>query len=405
MEKQNNKTDYDASSKEAVNEKEEENKEGRKNKKEQVEGSKQKAGHKKSKVIITIAIIIVVAIALGCGYFWSKMNKLNQTEIAPGDIESNDLTSEQTALLGDYTQIAVFGVDNRTNGTYGSGNSDTIMIASMNNKSKEAKLVSVYRDTYLRISDGYYSKANAAYAYNGAAGGISMLNTNFDLDIEKYVTVDWYAVDAINLLGGVEIEITEPERQKINEYMPEVQRVTGIQSTRLQESGLVHLDGVQAMAYMRIRKLAGNDYKRTQRQRIVIEATFNKIKGAELATLNSIVDEVFPMVETNLSIKDILSLAMYVNRFDIVNTTGFPFEKDTITLSGIGDCVVPITLSNNVAELHTYLFGKENVELSSEVLEISNEIIERTGLDAEASYIDRDSYTTGKVAEKAIETS
>ena len=351
-------------------------------------------------------MIIIVAIVLACGYFWNKMNKLNQTEIAPEDIESNDLTNEQTALLGGYTQIAVFGVDNRTNGTYGSGNSDTIMIASINNESKEAKLVSVYRDTYLRIHDDYYSKANAAYAYNGAAAGISMLNTNFDLNIEKYVSVDWYAVvDAINLLGGVEIEITEPERQKINEYMPEVQKVTGIQSTRLQESGLVHLDGVQAMAYMRIRKLAGNDYKRTQRQRMIIEATFNKMKGAELATLNSIVDQVFPMVETNLSIKDILSLAMNVSRFEIVNTTGFPFEKDTITLSGIGDCVVPITLANNVAKLHTYLFGKENVELSSEVLEISNEIIERTGLDAETSYIDRDSYTTGKLAEKAIETS
>ena len=356
---------------------------------------------KKGVVIITIIIILVVAIILGYGYFWNKMNKLNQTKIDLGDIKGNALSEQKEVTMSGYTQIAVFGIDNRTNGDYGSGNSDTIMIASINNETRAVKLVSVYRDTYLCVHDDYYGKANAAYAYKGAVAGLSMLNKNFDLNLNQYVSVDWYAVvDVIDLLGGVEIEITEAERQKINEYAPEVEKVTGITTSRVQESGLVHLDGVQAMAYMRIRKLAGNDYMRTQRQRMVIEAVFNQIKQAELSTINNIIDEVFPRIETNLTLTDILGLAMNVGRYQIVSTTGFPFEKDTMVLSGVGDCVVPITLEKNVTKLHKYLFGQAEEEVSSEVVEISQQIINRTGLDIGSSYVDTDSYTTGEWIEE-----
>ncbi|MEE1073082.1 MAG: LCP family protein [Cellulosilyticum sp.] len=357
---------------------------------------KQKGHKKKRNIIWIIVVLVIVVIAVVGGYFWLKMNKVNKTEIAPEEIQSNQLTQEQEEVMEEYTQIAVFGVDNRTNGTYGTGNSDTIMIASVNNKTKEVKLVSVYRDTYLRVnSDGYYGKANAAYSFDGAAAGISMLNTNFDLDLNRYVSVDWYAVvEGINLLGGVQIEITEAERQKINEYIPEVEKVTGIKTDRVQNSGIVKLDGVQAMAYMRIRKLAGNDYKRTQRQRMVIQATFEQIKQSDLTTLNKMVDQIFPMVETNLSVKEILALAMHMGKYQIVSTTGFPFDKDTIVIDGIGDAVIPITLATNVSKLKGYLYGKEE-EVSNEVLEISQEIISRTGLDLENSEVDTDSYTTG----------
>lgn len=370
------------------------------------EAPKQKGSKKKTTTIIAVVVLIVVVLlAIGVGYFWNKMNKMNQVEIAPEDIANNELSEEQTELLSGYKQIAVFGVDNRSNGNYGQGNSDTIMIVSVDNETKEVKIVSVYRDTYLRIDNDYYAKANAAYAYNGAAGGLSMLNTNFDLNMDKYVSVDWYAVvDVINLLGGVDIEISEAERQKINEYAPEVERVTGVETNTLEDAGQVHLDGVQAVAFMRIRKLAGDDYKRTQRQRIVIEATFNKLKGADLSTINEIVDEIFPMIETNLSVKDILVLAMHMGQYKIISTTGFPFEKDTKSLSGVGDCVIPITLERNVSQLHEYLFEKEVVELSDEVKQISSEIIDRTGLTFENSEIDKDSYTTGEEeVEPAVE--
>lgn len=366
-------------------------------------GDKKPRSKKTMWIIIAIVVIILGLIALAYGYVQSKMNKLNQTEISPEDIQSNDLSPEQTVLMGDYTQIALFGVDNRSNGNYGSGNSDTIMIVSVNNKTHEVQIVSLYRDTYLRTHDDRFGKANSAYAHNGAVGGISMLNTNLDLNISQYVTVDWYAVvKSIDLLGGVDIEITELEREKINEYIREVENVTGVQTTSVEETGVVHLDGVQAAAYMRIRKLAGDDYKRTQRQRIVIEAAFQKVKNADIGTLNTIVDEIFPMIETNLKLKDILSLAVNVGRYEIEGTTGFPFEKTTTSLSGIGDCVIPITLESNVSELHMYLF-EESPVLSSEVLQISQEIIDRTGLDLDTGDIDTDSYTTGGEIDEAID--
>lgn len=354
---------------------------------------------KKSLFLWGFILIIIVLTVSGVIYSYinEKMNKLNQTEISPDKIDKNELQEEEEARMEGYTNIAVFGIDNRSTGDYSSGNSDTIMLVSINHDTREVKLVSVYRDTYLRIDrDGYYGKANAAYSYGGAAAGLSMLNTNFDLNLDQYVSVDWYAVvDAVNLLGGVTIDISNEERNMINKYAPEVEKVTGIQTERLTQSGAVQLDGVQAMAYARIRKLAGNDYKRTQRQRILIEAMFEKAKNADLATLNAILDEIFPRVETNLQLKDLITLAMSAGKYQIISTTGFPFEKTTVSLRYVGDCVVPVTLKTNVQALHSYLFGESHKEASAEVEEISRRIIEKTGMDEEHAYIDKDSYTTG----------
>lgn len=352
--------------------------------------------HRKRRAVLVVLFVLVILAATGYGYIYHKLNKLDQTQLPPEEIESNTLVEKEEKIMETYTNIAIFGIDNRSNGNYGEGNSDTIMLASINNRTNEVRIVSIYRDTYLRVnSKGYYGKANAAYSFNGAAGGLSLLNTNLDLEVNKYVSVDWYAVvDAVNLLDGVEIEINEEERRKINEYAPEVSRITGIETNRVTESGKVKLDGVQAMAYARIRKLAGNDYKRTQRQRILIEAMFQKVKGSDFSTINSMLNEIFPRVETNLLMKDILSLAMNLSKFEIKKTTGFPFDKVTVTLSSVGDCVVPATLVENVKMLHQYLFVEESYTVSPELIEISQEITRRTGIDTESPYIDRDSYTT-----------
>lgn len=354
---------------------------------------------RKNRGIILGIVILLVVVGIIVGFLLEKFSKLHQTEIDPDEIANNALSDEQALLMSDFTQIVFLGVDNRTNGSYGHGNSDTIMLASLNNQTKEVKLVSLYRDTYLRIDEDYFGKANGAYAYNGAVGALAMINTNLDLDVSRYVTVDWYAVvKGIDLLGGLDIKITEAERQKINEYAAEVAVVTGEENISLTESGLVHLNGVQVMAYMRIRKLAGNDYMRTQRQRIVIEKVFQKVKGADLGKLNQMVDQVLPMVETNLSLTELLGLARYMGQYNIQSTTGFPFVRTTTILPRVGDCVVPITLESNVTQLHRYLFG-DVAPLSSEVLGISEEILSRSGCRVDNSYIDSDNYTTGYMEE------
>lgn len=357
-----------------------------------------KKSRKKCGMILGIVIFLVV-VGIIVGFLLAKFSKLHQTEIDPDEIANNELSNEQALLMSNFTQFVFLGVDNRTNGSYGHGNSDTIMLASLNNQTKEVKLVSLYRDTYLRIDEDYFGKANGAYAYDGAVGALAMINTNLDLDVSRYVTVDWYAVvKGIDLLGGIDIEITEAERQKINEYAREVAAVTGEKNVLLTESGLVHLNGVQVMAYMRIRKLAGNDYMRTQRQRVVIEKVFQKVKGADLGKLNQMVDHIFPMVETNLSLTELLGLGMHMGQYNIQSTTGFPFVRTTTTLPRVGDCVVPMTLESNVTQLHRYLFG-DVAPLSREVLGISEEILSRSGCRSDNSYIDSDNYTTGKMEE------
>lgn len=352
--------------------------------------------HRKWWIIGIIFVILFLCVSAVGYYFWQKMQRMHTTEIAPEEIQMNEMAEEDKASMHGYTSIAIFGVDNRSNGTYTGGNSDTIIIANIHHDTKDVKLVSLYRDTYLRLnSEGTYGKANAAFAMGGPAQGMSMINTNLDLSIQKYVAVDWYAlVHAIDLLGGVTIDITEAERAKINEYSGEVSQVTGKKTSAVTQSGSVTLDGVQATAFARIRKLAGDDYKRTMRQRIVIEAMFNKVKAADLRTLNQMLDEILPEIETNLQPMEILSLAKNVLQYHIVGTTGFPFKKTTTTMPVYGDCVIPIDLESNVQALHEYLFVGEDYTVSPTVQSISYKIIELTGLDDSAGDIDEESYQT-----------
>ena len=172
---------------------------------------------------------------------------------------NKDIDTEKLELLKEgYMTIALFGLDNRSSNNYDSGNSDTIMIANIDNQTKQVKLVSVYRDTYLNIGNGKLSKANAAYAHGGATQAVQMLNSNLDLAIREYVCVDWAAlVQAIDALGGIDLEITQAEMNSINKYLHDVDKVTGLNTSLVTQYGNVHLDGSQATTYARIRKLAG----------------------------------------------------------------------------------------------------------------------------------------------------
>ena len=165
-------------------------------------------------------------------------------------------------------------------------------------------MVSVYRDTLLDLSEGTYQKCNAAYSYGGPVMAINMLNMNLDLDIEDYVTVDFGAIaDAIDLLGGVEIDVKEEEIQYINKYINETARSAGKEAHRVEKSGLQLLDGSQATTYARIRSTAGGDFTRTERQRLVIEKMFDKALKADLGTINAIIDKVFPQVSTSFTLQ------------------------------------------------------------------------------------------------------
>lgn len=328
-------------------------------------------------------VLLIVVCAIFCvifgvvAYVYAKWSKIDTQEIKAEDIVINEEVKKNKEVdLGEgYTNVALFGVDSR-DGNLGEGNrTDCIIVASLNNETKEIRMVSVYRDTLLDLSEGTYQKCNAAYSYGGPVMAINMLNMNLDLDIEDYVTVDFGAIaDTIDLLGGVEIEVTEEELPYINNYIPETAKSAVKSPKLLEHAGLQTLDGTQATTYARIRSTAGGDFTRTERQRLVIEKMFEKAKTADLSTLNAIIDRVFPQVSTSFTLQEILTYATAYSEYKLVGNMGFPQDNYMDLLSGLGSVVVPDDLVSNVTKLHEFLFGTTGYTPSSTVQTVNSNI-------------------------------
>lgn len=321
---------------------------------------------------------LILALGItGVAYAASKLNKLDTEEIPAEDIVVN----KQAEEAGEgYTNVALFGIDSRSGELEIGTRSDCIIVASLNNKTKEIRMISVYRDTILDIKDGQLQKCNAAYSFGGPTQAINMLNKNLDLDIQDYATVDFAAIaNAIDLLGGIEIDLKPEEIAPLNKFVKETARVAGKKAHTVSEAGLQQLDGVQATTYARIRSTAGGDFTRTERQRLVIEKIAEKAQQSDLATINKIIDELFPTIKTSFTATEILSYAKDFMKYKIGDSSGFPFDKTTATISGLGSIVIPVDLESNVQELHKFLYDKEGYDPSAEVKNISSAIVARVG--------------------------
>lgn len=347
-------------------------------------------------MLCTAGVLLCLALS-GAAYVMAKWNKIDTQEIKAEDLIINEEVKMNKEIdLGDgYTNVALFGVDSR-DGNLGKGNrTDCIIVASLNNETKEIKMVSVYRDTLLDLSEGTYQKCNAAYSYGGPVTAINMLNMNLDLDIEDYVTVDFGAIaDAIDLLGGVEIDVKEEEIKPLNKYINETARSAGKEAHRVENSGLQLLDGSQATTYARIRSTAGGDFTRTERQRLVIEKMFEKALEADLGTINAIIDEVFPQVSTSFTLQEILTYASAYDQYTLGDNMGFPVDKTTDTLSGLGSIVIPQDLVSNVTKLHEFLFGTKDYTPSSTVQTVNGNIISTVNSAGSASSSGTEDYST-----------
>lgn len=338
---------------------------------------------------IVLALILLVVLLVS-----SFVGKINFDSFDTEEAGINeDLSDESLKYLKGYTNIALFGLDNRSVGNYNGGQSDTIMVVSINNETKEVKLISLYRDTFLNVGDDTYNKANSAYAKGGVERAVQMLNTNLDLNITEYVCVDFVAlVEVIDALGGVEINLTQQEAEIINTFLFEFDAILGEKQDLVWSGGYQTLTGSQATAYARIRSTAGDDFKRTSRQRIVLEAMLKKAQKADVATLLKICDLAFDDISTSLTLTELTGLAKDVRSYSISSTSGFPFEITTAKLGKKGDCVIPIDLSQNVSELYLYLFGAEGYVPSDSVQSISDNIAQTTGVDSNSTAINTDSY-------------
>lgn len=333
------------------------------------------------KIILIIFIVLVVIVAAvaaaGFTYIYSMLGKMDQEEINLNAISIDEAVADE---LSEYRNIALFGIDSRED-DYGRGNrSDCIIIASINKKTNEVKLVSVYRDTYLLLTGRGLDKVTHAYSYGGAELAVSTLNANLDLNIQEYVTVNFDAVvDAVDALGGITMPITSDEVKYINSYIDENNRVTGHNSSHITTAGTYKLDGVQALAYSRIRYTAGGDYKRTERMRDVLEAMLKKAKSLSVSELVNFVNIMLPKISTNISSTDIIGLAPTLMNINISESKGWPEETQGSTIGGVY-YGVPVNLEDNVETLHKELFDQENYICSETVKDISSQIINKTGV-------------------------
>ena len=342
---------------------------------------------KKRRKVLFILEIIVLLLFIGGLYVYGQISaKLDKIDIKETDLQEQDIvTNDQAPQMTGYTTYALFGLDHRSkNEKLNTENSDTIIIASINNDTKAVKLVSVYRDTLLNVKDDTYSKANAAYALGGPAQAVNMLNTNLDLNITDYVSIDFDAlVTVIDCLGGLDIPLSYAEIVHMNNYCVETAEETGKSYTPVelpepkpedQEAivGTYHLNGVQATSYCRIRYTASLDMGRTERQRRVIQMIVDKAKKAGLSTIFDIMDQVFPMVKTSVSKTEILKLIPAMIGYCIDETTGFPQDYKFATVKG--SVIVPTTLDSNVLKLHQFLYGNTNYTPTQDVLNKSAQI-------------------------------
>ena len=333
------------------------------------------------KILLLSVIEILTLVMIVCaGYVIRYMNIKPEVQFNIKNVKNQNIDVTKQEQMQGYWTIAVFGVDSRDGGVGRGANADVQLIVCIDRATGAVKLASVFRDTYLNLAAGSrFAKINEAYADGGPEQAVAALNKNLDLDIEHYATFNWRAVaDVITMLGGVDIDITEKEFKYMNAYIHETSIESKVNvkypaAEYIKKPGMQHLDGVQAVAYARLRYM-DDDFTRTKRQREVISQVLDKAKKADLATLTNVIDTVLPQIAFNVDVGDILELAKGVNKYNIVGSEGFPYDLRTQMMGKKGDCVIPLSLASNVTKLHEYLFGDENYKPSSAVWTFSDKI-------------------------------
>ena len=331
---------------------------------------------KKKKRILIIAIaaaLVVLAVIITAGML-SRGGEGEAVEEDAAPVWGDEYLGIDPAVdksLKDYRNFVIYGVDNN-------GKSDVINIFSMNKKTKEIKIVAVNRDAYLECDEDKFHKANRGFDWGGIDQGLWELNRNLDLNCREAIALDWGAVERlVDAVGGVTIDIDSSEIKYINDYINATSQSSGVKSSQITKTGKQTLDGVQAVAYSRIRYTQGGDYKRTERMRTVIEAMLSKAKTLSIGQLNKFVDTILPRISTNISSTEILGLATSVTSYNITDSMGWPYEIKGKTIDRWYG--VPVTLESNVLQLHQEVFGQEDYVVNDTIKGISNQIIKKTG--------------------------
>ncbi|MBR3772069.1 MAG: LCP family protein, partial [Clostridium sp.] len=242
-----------------------------------------KKGKRKRRIRRLLALeLFIVLILIPVAFAVSSLSKIQTFE---ADLDTLSMNHVNDPNMKDYTNLVVYGVDSRANELDKNTRSDSIIIVSINKKTKDIKLSSVFRDTFVNIEDRGYTKINHAYSYGGPSLSINTLNRNLDMNIKDFVTVNFSALsNVIDLLGGIELDIQENELKYVNAYTRDVAKINGTDFTYLKSAGKQTVTGVQATGYCRVRYTKGGDFRRAERQRTVMKAVFEKAKKSNPIT-------------------------------------------------------------------------------------------------------------------------
>lgn len=258
-----------------------------------------KKKRKKHKILRKIIwLLIILGIAFGALFFFIKslVSKTNYEAL------NKSYTTPAGIMKERYVKnILLIGSDGR--GNVNSSRSDAMILVSINSKSKKIIMTSILRDSYVTIPGHGQTRINHAYQIGGAPLLIQTIEENFKISIDDYVKVDFFSfIDIIDCVGGVKINVTNEEVQYINLYVNEINTLTNAPQGDgfLTEGGNLLLTGKQALGYSRIRYI-GSDFQRTERQRVVLTALLNQIKGSGLSQIGKIIDVVIPDITTSIT--------------------------------------------------------------------------------------------------------
>lgn len=361
---------------------------------------------RRRRILFGIEIFVLVILGMGLfAYMWlnNVMDKIKPQELDTAQIVVNSEVKQNIESMSGSQIIAVAGLDSRgaavdeeddEDGLKNSQNSDTIILMCIDHDNKEIRMVSVMRDTWMNINkpgeDYKFRKANSAYNTGGPEGMISMLNTNLDLAIEDYVSVDWKVLaDVIDILGGLDIEMRNAECVWANDYNKEVSAAQGVEYEPIEYNEeedneykeVHHLTGAQAVSYARIRYGGGDDALRTARQRLVINLMMDSVKKSP-EKIPAIIDAAADNITTSLDTNEIIQLAYNAVTYSMGTSYAYPFElcygEHIIDALGT-DVVIPVTLANNVTELHEYLFPGVSYTPSSVIEDYNYYIVKKSG--------------------------
>lgn len=348
-------------------------------------GPKKRSGLRKAVIIAAIVLAVLLGLC-GC-VFTMAAGALSSVGSLDIDKHNLGISDQAKNTLKDYENIAVLGVDSRNMDDDSESRSDAMVIVSINRKTDEVKMFSVFRDTMLDLGEDHgLDKITHAYAYGGAELSLYALNHNIDLNIKKAVVINWKTVaEIIDTIGGIEIDVQESEIDEINKYVSGTARRTGSEKIKVEHAGKQTLNGAQAVTYARIRKDAvTGDYRRNERMKIVMATTFKKLKESDLMTIKQVCDNALPQTKTNLSTTEMMKLGLTFKRYNMTSsTTGWPYDvQGWIGTAGGGAAWYgpPVTLESNVKKLYKKFFGISGYEPTMEVKSISEEISALTGL-------------------------